>query len=95
VTDDPALLDRVTELGARLADGLERLPHVLSVRGRGLMLACEVDVPAPAAVRRALLDQRLVVNATGPTTVRLLPPLIIDESHVDTALERLGAALDG
>jgi predicted acetylornithine/succinylornithine family transaminase len=95
VTDDPELLARVIELGARLADGLERLPHVLGVRGRGLMLACEVDVPAPAVVRRALLDQRLVVNATGPTTVRLLPPLTIDESHVDAALERLGAALDG
>jgi acetylornithine/N-succinyldiaminopimelate aminotransferase len=95
VTDDPELLARVGELGARLADGLERLPHVLSVRGRGLMLACEVDVPAPAVVRRALLDQKLVVNATGPTTVRLLPPLTIDESHVDAALVRLGAALDG
>ena len=48
--------------------GLERLPHVRSVRGRGLMLACELDVPAPEVVRRALLEQRLVVNATGPTT---------------------------
>ena len=94
ITGDPELLAGVSELGARLAEGLERLPHVLGVRGRGLMLACEVDVPAPAVVRRALLEQRLVVNATGPTTVRLLPPLNIDESHVDTALGRLGAALD-
>jgi len=46
-------------------------------------------------VRRALLDQRLLVNATGPTTVRLLPPLTIEGSHVDAALERLGAALEG
>jgi acetylornithine/N-succinyldiaminopimelate aminotransferase len=93
VTDDPDLLARVSELGARLAAGLEDLPHVLSVRGRGLMLACEVDVPAPDVVRRALLEQRLVVNATGPTTVRLLPPLIIDDSHIDQALQRLAAAL--
>ena len=93
VTEDPALLARVRELGPRLADGLEALSHVVSVRGRGLMLACELDVPAPAVARRALLDERLIVNATGPTTVRLLPPLIVGESEIDEALERLGGAL--
>jgi acetylornithine/N-succinyldiaminopimelate aminotransferase len=95
VTDDPALLDGVRELGSRLAAGLEGLPHVVSVRGRGLMLACEVDVPAPEVVRRALLSERLIVNATGPTTIRLLPPLIVSESEIDDALQRLGAALAG
>ncbi len=93
VIDDAALLDRVRELGARLQAGLERLPHVLSVRGRGLMLAAEVDLPAPDVVRRALLHERLVVNATGPTTVRLLPPLTVSEAEVDEALVRLGRAL--
>ncbi len=95
VTDDPDLLARVRELGGRLQAGLERLPHVVSVRGRGLMLACELDLPAPDVARRALLEQRLIVNATGPTTVRLLPPLIVSEADVDLALERLGAALAG
>ncbi len=94
ILSDPDLLARVRELGMRLAGGLERLPHVLSVRGRGLMLACELDIPAPAVVSRALLEQRLIVNATGPTTVRLLPPLVIDEADVDLAIERLGAALE-
>ncbi len=93
VIDDPRLLARVNELGERLRAGLEALPHVLSVRGRGLMLACELDLSAPDVVRRALLEQRLILNATGPTTVRLLPPLIVGESEIDTALERLGAAL--
>jgi acetylornithine/N-succinyldiaminopimelate aminotransferase len=95
VIEDPGLLERVRVLGARLRAGLEELPHVLSVRGRGLMLACELDVAAPEVVRRALLEQRLILNATGPTTVRLLPPLVIDEGHVDQALQRLGAALEG
>jgi acetylornithine/succinyldiaminopimelate/putrescine aminotransferase len=58
------------------------------------MLACELDVPAPGVVRRALLEQRLVVNATGPTTVRLLPPLIVTPAEVDEALRRLGVALE-
>ncbi len=95
VTEDPALLERVRELGQRLAAGLERLAHVRSVRGRGLMLACELDVQAPALVRRALLDERLVVNATGPTTLRLLPPLIVGEAEIDDALARLARALEG
>ncbi len=92
-TDDSGLLERVRRLGARLAAGLEHLPHVRSVRGRGLMLACELDVPAPEAVRRALLEQRLIVNATGPATMRLLPPLTIGEDEVDDALARLSAVL--
>jgi acetylornithine/N-succinyldiaminopimelate aminotransferase len=94
-TDDPQLLNRVRELGHRLAGGLERLAHVVSVRGRGLMLACELDVPAPAVARRALFEQRLIVNATGPDTVRLLPPLTIGEHEIDDELQRLAAALDG
>jgi acetylornithine/N-succinyldiaminopimelate aminotransferase len=95
VTEEPELLADVRELGQRLAAGLETLPHVIAVRGRGLMLACEVDVSAPEVARSALLSERLIVNATGPTTIRLLPPLIVSEADIDDALERLGAALAG
>ena len=93
LTDDQRLLQAVRARGARLAEGLQRLPHVVSVRGRGLMLACELDVSAPDVVRRALAQQRLVTNATGPSTLRLLPPLTVAEREVDDALVRLGAAL--
>jgi acetylornithine/N-succinyldiaminopimelate aminotransferase len=93
LTDEPALLARVRELGERLQAALEQLPHVLAVRGRGLMLACELDIPAPELVRRLLLEQRLVANATGPTTLRLLPPLILADGELDDALGRLRAAL--
>jgi acetylornithine/N-succinyldiaminopimelate aminotransferase len=95
VTEDPGLLAGVREQGARLVAGLQELPHVLSVRGRGLMLACELDVAAPEVVRRTLSEQRLIVNATGPATVRLLPPLTVGPAEVDEALARLGAVLDG
>jgi len=95
LTDDAELLAHVREQGGRLAAGLSELPHVLAVRGRGLMLACELDLPATAAVRRALLEERLVVNATDPATVRLLPPLTVSAAEVDEALARLGRALAG
>ncbi|MCL2769922.1 MAG: acetylornithine/succinylornithine family transaminase [Solirubrobacterales bacterium] len=94
VIDQPALLASVRELGARLAAGLAVLPHVLEVRGRGLMLACALDIAAPEVVRRALLEQRLVVNATGPDTVRLLPPLTIGAGEADEALARLRGVLE-
>jgi acetylornithine/N-succinyldiaminopimelate aminotransferase len=95
LTDEPGLLAGVRERGAQLAAGLERLAHVRSVRGRGLMLACELEVSAPDVTRRALLEQRLVVNATGPDTLRLLPPLTVSADEVEQALARLARALEG
>jgi acetylornithine/N-succinyldiaminopimelate aminotransferase len=92
VIDDEALLASVRTLGARLAEGLAALPGVLEVRGLGLMLAIEID-DAPALVRRALLEHRLVLNATGPSTIRFLPPLVIGEAEVDDALGRLSSLL--
>jgi predicted acetylornithine/succinylornithine family transaminase len=90
VVEDPDVLARVRALGSRLANGLLDLPGVAEVRGRGLMLACDlVDGGAPELVRRALLEQRLVLNATGPATVRLLPPLTIADADADEALARL------
>jgi predicted acetylornithine/succinylornithine family transaminase len=93
VTDDPRLLAGVEEIGHLLAGALEALPHVLSVRGRGLMLACELDVGAPELARRALLEERLIVNSTGPATLRLLPPLTITRGETEEAVRRLGRAL--
>jgi len=94
VVEDPGRLARVRALGERLAAGLAALPGVVAVRGRGLMLACDfADGGAPEIVRRALVDQRLVVNATGPATLRLLPPLTIGDEHVDDVLQRLRALL--
>jgi len=95
LTDDPALLAQVQELGEELRESLATLPHVLEVRGRGLMLACRLDVAAPAVVRRALLEQRLVLNATGPDTLRLLPPLTIGIEQLRDGVTRLAAALTG
>jgi acetylornithine/N-succinyldiaminopimelate aminotransferase len=89
VLDDPALLQHVDEMGALLADGVRELPGVREVRGRGLMLAAEVGFDAPAFVRRALDEQALILNATGPTTVRFLPPLVVSEDEIAEALRRL------
>jgi acetylornithine/N-succinyldiaminopimelate aminotransferase len=74
--------------GQRLRGGLEQLG--LDVRGIGLMLAVAA-ADAPAFVRSALLDQRLVLNATGPDTVRLLPPLTVSPEEIDDAVGRIAS----
>ncbi len=65
VLDDPALLARVRELGELLRAGLRELPGASNVRGRGLMVAFDA-ADAPDLVRRGLLEERIVLNATGP-----------------------------
>jgi acetylornithine/N-succinyldiaminopimelate aminotransferase len=93
VCADPELLARVREAGARLAGALQSLPYVRAVRGRGLMVAIDLagDIQAFDLARRALLQERLVVNATGPATIRLEPPLVVSEHEIDEAVRRLGA----
>ncbi|HZI91930.1 MAG TPA: acetylornithine/succinylornithine family transaminase [Thermoleophilaceae bacterium] len=90
VVTSEGFLGQVRDRGAQLAAGLTALG--LDVRGRGLMLAFAAN-DAPGLARRLLLEQRLVVNATGPDTIRLLPPLTVSEREVADAVDRLGAAL--
>ena len=97
ICSDPELLARVRVAGERLAAGLATLSYVTAVRGRGLMLAIDVDsdrahpIDAGELAGRALLEQRLVVNATGPATIRLEPPLIVTDDELDEAVARLEA----
>jgi acetylornithine/N-succinyldiaminopimelate aminotransferase len=94
VLEDPALHARVRELGERMVARLEELPGVRAVRGRGLMVGFDIDgADAPGIVRRALLEQRLVCNATGPETIRFLPPLVIGEAEADEAIDRIAPLL--
>src|SRR5207248_1381836 len=83
ICSEPGLLERVRMLGEQLAAGLAELPYVGAVRGQGLMIGCDLlEASAPEIVRRALLEQRLVIGATGPKTIRLEPPLVIQEPDV-------------
>ena len=96
VTDDPQLLGHVTKVGERMREQIATLPGVSEVRGRGLMVGFDLEAGgAPDLVREALAEQKIVINATGPQTVRLLPPLTITGDEAETALERLAAALEG
>jgi len=92
VIGEDGFLEQVEAKGDRLTQGLEDAG--LEVRGRGLMLAFAC-AGAPDVARRLLLEHRLVVNATGPDTIRLLPPLTVGDAEIDEAVARLAAALQG
>jgi acetylornithine/N-succinyldiaminopimelate aminotransferase len=96
VVDDDALLSRVRVVGDRLRVGLEELRvagRVTDVRGRGLMLGADLPTPSAADVVSAGLAAGLVLNATGPSTLRFLPPLVVGEQDVDRLLAFLGETL--
>jgi acetylornithine/N-succinyldiaminopimelate aminotransferase len=88
---DPGLLETVRDLGERLMGALSELPFVAEVRGRGLMVGVDLvdGVSAVELARRALREQRLVVNATGPATLRFEPPLVVTAAQIDEAVSRL------
>jgi acetylornithine/N-succinyldiaminopimelate aminotransferase len=91
VVDDEDFLADVRAKGDALRAGLERLP-VADVRSRGLMAAFDIE-GAPELVKRLLAEQRLVLNATGPVSVRLEPPLTVTREEIDDALERIARAV--
>jgi acetylornithine/N-succinyldiaminopimelate aminotransferase len=88
VIDDPGLLRRARELGGKFMAALGEIDAVAEVRGRGLMVGVSLadGVDAPAAARRAL-DGGLVINVPGPGMLRFLPPLVIGEDEVETAID--------
>jgi predicted acetylornithine/succinylornithine family transaminase len=96
VIDDDGLLARVRVLGDRFWAGLEELRaagRLADVRGRGLMLGADLPEPRAPDVVQAGLEAGLVLNATGPSTLRFLPPLIVAEPEIDQVLRFLGEVL--
>jgi acetylornithine/N-succinyldiaminopimelate aminotransferase len=92
-TVDGDLLASVRANGERLRAGLTGLPHVVEVRGRGLLVGAELDVPASAVVDAAL-DAGLVCLTSGANVLRLAPPLVVAEPEVDRALTILTEVLN-
>lgn len=86
------LWENAKEKGELLLKGLkEKLkgnPHVLDIRGRGLMIGIELDMPCRDILNLAL-EKRLLFNITAEKVIRLLPPLIIENEQIQTILETL------
>ncbi len=92
------LIDNSAAMGERLKAGLGRVaegsPTVVDVRGVGLMVGVEFTTHEEAnAVEAAAFERGLLVLECGESTLRLCPPLMVDEATVDVAVELFGEAL--
>jgi len=93
----PGFLDHVCEMGnmlhARLAALMQRHSGLVTeVRGKGLMAGIRVPSMPTRDVVSDLIGRGMLPAVAGDMVVRMLPPLIVDESHIDEAMEILDAA---
>jgi acetylornithine/succinyldiaminopimelate/putrescine aminotransferase len=88
--DVPAL---ATVAGAQLRQGLADLPGVTGVRGRGLLLAAELETAVAKEITARALAAGLVVNAVTDKAVRLAPPLLVSSGEIHEALAILRQVL--
>ena len=90
---DEGLLDRARTLGVRLRQGVAESSEVTAVRGRGLLVGIDVTVQAPRVVAAAR-SHGFILNATGPRTVRLAPPLVLGDDDAEAFLAAWPRILD-
>jgi acetylornithine/N-succinyldiaminopimelate aminotransferase len=89
------LLGNATEVGNRIAAGVEATGHplVTGVRGTGLWRAITLAAPAAAAVEAAARRAGFLVNAVQPDAIRLAPPLILTAEQADSFTAELPSIL--
>lgn len=90
------LIVQAEQKGAAISAGFSKQladnPHVVDVRHKGLMIGIELDAPCADLVKSAL-EQGLLINVTSEKTIRLLPPLIIDDQQINQLVETLSTLI--
>jgi acetylornithine/N-succinyldiaminopimelate aminotransferase len=92
----PDFLGEVQTKGKLLKELLDELnsPHVVEIRGRGLMVGVEMDIDVSPVVNQGYERGLLLVNA-GPNVLRFVPPLVITEDEIKHAVATIGEILQG
>jgi acetylornithine aminotransferase len=93
--DNDGLLAHVSEMGARLADGLSATRHPLlkGVRGQGLWRAAVLNEPVAAQAQAAAQRAGFLVNAVQPGALRIAPPLVISADQIASFVAAFPAIL--
>jgi acetylornithine/N-succinyldiaminopimelate aminotransferase len=90
------LVDRAVQKGAAISSAFkERLAgnaHVVDIRHKGMMIGIELDKPCAELVQAAL-ENKLLINVTSEKTIRLLPPLILNDDQIIQLVETLSALI--
>ncbi len=95
VVESERLVQNAAEVGEYLMERLrnENFPHVLEVRGEGLMIGIELDVPYKDIRNRLVYEQHCFTGCSGTNVLRLLPPLCLTKADADDFVERLKKAI--
>ena len=97
IFEEDDIIENVKEVGAYLKERLVELskeyPFIKEVRGKGLLLGVEFDMPVSDIINLALEEEHLVLINAGSNILRFIPPLIISKENVDEALCRLKKVL--
>lgn len=90
----PEFLAHVERVGSYLQERLSEInsPLIKTVRGKGLMIAVELTVDVAPVIDAGYKRGLIMVNA-GANVLRFVPPLILEEGHVDLVIERLSGIL--
>lgn len=91
IIEEEHLIDNAAHIGNLLIDGIKemKLPQVKEVRGRGLMIGIELNIPYKEIRNKLLYEQNCFTGCSGTNVLRLLPPLCITEQDAADFLERL------
>ena len=95
VIRDEDLVKKSKETGAYILDQLSGNPHIVELRGKGLMIGIELPFPIKDVRKSLLFEHHIFVgSAADPNTIRLLPPLNLSLAEADMCLEKINAALE-
>jgi acetylornithine/N-succinyldiaminopimelate aminotransferase len=85
---DRNLAENAEKMGEYFKAKLAALPHVIEVRGKGLLVGVEFDESIKAIdVKHGCFDRKLIITAIGSSIIRMVPPLILTEEECDKAYE--------
>ena len=95
VIEEERLLDNATELGGYMKEAIGNWGGLVSqVRGLGLMIGFDITEPVARDLVAVCRENGLIINATGDSTIRLVPPLVITKEDCDTALSIMKAGIE-
>ncbi len=85
------LVDNAREVGQYLIDRLKALrsPHILDVRGRGMMIGVDLDIPHKEVRQPLIYKEHCFTGCAGTHVLRLLPPLCLTKAEVDLFIDKL------
>ena len=69
------------------------LPHVVDVRGRGLMIGIELDIPYKEPRTRLIKEEHIFTGCSGTNVIRLLPPLCLSMDEAQQFIDKFGKVL--